>query len=260
MEKISPRQSEIVEIAKTQGRVTVDGLATYFNVTPQTVRKDLNELCDQGVLQRFHGGAMPASRSANMGYHTRRQLAPEAKRAIGRRAASLIPDNASIIINIGTTTEQVAAELRHRRELLVITNNLNVASILQGHRDIEIFVAGGIVRHSDGGIVGEAAVAFIQQFKVDYAVVGTSAIDADGTLLDFDYREVTVAQTIMSCARKTILVADSMKYERTAPVRVGHLSDLDYFVTEAPPPATLQAVCREHQVTIALANDETIFT
>jgi DeoR family glycerol-3-phosphate regulon repressor len=100
--------------------------------------------------------------------------------------------------------------------------------------------------------VGEAAVDFIRQFKVDYAVIGTSAIDEDGSLLDYDYREVKVAKAILSCARHTILVADSMKYARTAPVRIGHLSEMDYFVTDRPPPPALAAICREHKVEIAL--------
>ena len=214
---LSPRQTDIVVLAKSEGRVSVEGLADRFNVTPQTIRKDLNDLCERGVLQRYHGGAILASGTANLGYEARRKLATEEKRRIGLKAASLIPDSSSLLINIGTTTEQVAAALRGKHGLLVITNNMNVANILQGYEQIEIIVAGGVVRHLDGGVVGEAAVDFIRQFKVDYAVIGTSAIDEDGTLLDFDYREVKVAQAIINCARRSILVADSMKFERTAP-------------------------------------------
>jgi DeoR family glycerol-3-phosphate regulon repressor len=143
--------------------------------------------------------------------------------------------------------------LRGKHGLLVITNNMNVANILQGYEQIEIIVAGGVVRHSDGGVVGEAAVDFIRQFKVDYAVIGTSAIDEDGTLLDFDYREVKVAQAIMNCARQSLLVADRMKFERTAPVRIGHISQLDYFVTDAPPPTRLRELCRDSGVAIEIA-------
>jgi DeoR family transcriptional regulator, glycerol-3-phosphate regulon repressor len=250
---LSPRQTDIVALAKAEGRVSVDGLADRFNVTPQTIRKDLNDLCERGVLQRYHGGAILASGTANLGYEARRKLATEAKKRIGIKAASLIPDNASLLINIGTTTEQVAAALRGKHGLLVITNNMNVANILQGYEEIEIIVAGGVVRHSDGGVVGEAAIDFIRQFKVDYAVIGTSAIDEDGTLLDFDYREVKVAQAIMNCARKSLLVADRMKFERTAPVRIGHVSQLDYFVTDAHPPARLCELCRDSDVAIEIA-------
>jgi len=252
---LTPRQSDIVALAKAEGRVTVEALAERFAVTPQTIRKDLNELCESGVLNRYHGGAVPTSGAANYGYEARRRLAPEGKREIGIAAAKLIPDGASLIINIGTTTEQVATALRGHKGLMIITNNLNVAHILQGHDEIEVVVAGGILRHSDGGIVGEAAVDFIRQFRVDYAVIGTSAIDADGTLLDFDYREVTVAKAIMACARKSILVADSMKFERTAPVRVGHLIDLDVFVTDRALPENLDKLCREHNVRIEIGTN-----
>jgi DeoR family glycerol-3-phosphate regulon repressor len=250
---LSPRQADIVALAKSEGRVSVEGLADRFNVTPQTIRKDLNDLCERGVLQRYHGGAILASGTANLGYEARRKLATEEKRRIGLKAASLIPDSSSLLINIGTTTEQVAAALRGKHGLLVITNNMNVANILQGYEQIEIIVAGGVVRHLDGGVVGEAAVDFIRQFKVDYAVIGTSAIDEDGTLLDFDYREVKVAQAIINCARRSILVADSMKFERTAPVRIGHISQLDYFVTDTHPPARLRELCRDSEVALEIA-------
>jgi DeoR family glycerol-3-phosphate regulon repressor len=254
MEAWTPRQNDIVLLARTEGKVSVEDLAARFEVTPQTIRKDLNDLCDGGVLQRFHGGAMLANGVANFGYEARRQLATDEKRRIGLKAAALIPDNSSLLINIGTTTEQVATALRGRSGLMVITNNINVVNILQGFDAIEVIVAGGVVRHSDGGVVGEAAVDFIRQFKVDYAIIGTSAIDADGALLDFDYREVKVAKAIMDCARKSILVADGMKLERTAPVRIGHLSQLDYFVTDAVPPPHLSDICRDNEVQIEIAD------
>jgi DeoR family glycerol-3-phosphate regulon repressor len=253
MDLLSPRQTDIVAIAKSEGRVGVEDLADRFKVTSQTIRKDLNGLCERGVLQRYHGGAVLASGIANLGYEARRKLATDEKRRIGGRAAALIPDSSSILINIGTTTEQVAVALRSKHDLLVITNNINVVNILQGYEQIEVIVAGGVVRHVDGGVVGEAAVDFIRQFKVDYAVIGTSAIDEDGTLLDFDYREVKVAQAIMNCARKSILVADSMKFERTAPVRIGHISQLDYVVTNGPMSPRLRDVCRDKGVQVEIA-------
>lgn len=104
MDVLTPRQADIVTLAKSEGRVSVEALADRFNVTPQTIRKDLNDLCERGVLQRYHGGAVLASGIANFGYEARRSLATEEKRRIGLRAAALIPDNSSILINIGTAT------------------------------------------------------------------------------------------------------------------------------------------------------------
>src|SRR5262245_38108393 len=133
---------------------------------------------------------------------------------------------------------------------------MNVANILQGYEQIEIIVAGGVVRHLDGGVVGEAAVDFIRQFKVDYAIIGTSAIDEDGTLLDFDYREVRVSRKIIETSRRAILVADSSKYGRAAPVRIGHLSEINHFVTDAAPSPRLRAICDDHGVVVDIATEE----
>ena len=232
---LSARQSEIVELARSHGRVHVEELAARFDVTPQTIRKDLNDLCDLRKLTRIHGGALFPSGNENVEYEARRQIAAAEKQAIGRAAAEIIPDNASLFVNIGTTTEAVGEALRDHRGLMIITNNINVANRLRVQPDLEVVIAGGVVRGSDGGIVGEAAVDFIRQFKVDYAVIGTSAIDSDGSLLDFDFREVKVAQAIIANARHVVLVADSTKFERTAPVRIGHLSQVNTFITDRCP-------------------------
>ncbi|MBB4009753.1 DeoR/GlpR family DNA-binding transcription regulator [Allorhizobium taibaishanense] len=245
---LSARQSEILDIAKSEGRVQVDDLASRFSVTPQTIRKDLNDLCETRRLTRVHGGAIFPSGAENVRYEARRSMAAPEKQAIGRAAADLIPNNASLFINIGTTTEAVGEALLDHKDLMVITNNINVANRLRVFPAIEVVIAGGVVRGSDGGIVGEAAVDFIRQFKVDYAVIGTSAIDPDGALLDYDYREVKVAQAIIANARHVILVADSSKFERAAPVRIGHLSQVHTFITDVCDITELASICRDHDV------------
>lgn len=253
MQAVNPRQTEIVKLARGAGRVTVEELVSRFSVTPQTIRKDLNELCDLGVLQRFHGGAMFAAGVANVGYESRRNMSTAAKHAIGERTAALIPNNCSLFINIGTTTEEVARALHDHRGLMVITNNLNVAQLLRGYSHIDVIVAGGVLRHADGGIVGEATVDFIRQFKVDFAVMGVSGIDTDGSLLDYDFREVSVSRAIMAASRRSILVADAMKFSRSAPVRIGHLADLDTLVTDDPLEPDIARICAEHKVAVELA-------
>ncbi len=245
---LSSRQEEILALAKTQGKVQVEDLASHFQVTPQTIRKDLNDLCDAKALNRIHGGAVFPSGNENVRYDARRSMAAVEKLAIGRAAAEIIPDNSSLFINIGTTTEAVGEALIDHRELMVITNNINVANRLRVFPSIEVVIAGGVVRGSDGGIVGEAAVDFIRQFKVDYAVIGVSAIDADGALLDFDFREVKVAQAIIANARHVILVSDASKFERTAPVRMGHISQVHTFITDRCLSPEIRKICAESEV------------
>ncbi|MEJ1157066.1 DeoR/GlpR family DNA-binding transcription regulator [Prosthecomicrobium sp. N25] len=251
----SPRQTQILTLARQVGRVSVDDLAERYAVTPQTIRKDLNELCDQGLLTRTHGGAILSSGVENVAYEARRQLANAEKRAIGLRAAGLIPNDSSLFINIGTTTEEVARALIAREGLLVITNNIHVVSILLPSPRVEVIVAGGLVRRTDGGIVGEATIDLVSQFLVDYAIIGASAIGADGALLDFDYREVRVSQKIIENARRVILVADSMKFTRSAPVRIGHISQCDVFVTDRDPPPDFLEICRRDGVEVQVAED-----
>jgi DeoR family glycerol-3-phosphate regulon repressor len=250
---LSPRQHEIVAIARVEQRVAVDDLARRFGVTPQTIRRDLAELCEARVLSRVHGGAMLGAGVANLGYETRAALAGPAKQAIGQLCAADIPHNSSLFINIGTTTEAVARALADHRDLLVITNNLNVANTLARNSGCEVIVAGGVLRRADNGLVGEATVDFIRQFKVDTAIIGTSAIDEDGVLLDYDFREVRVTQAIIENARRSVLVADATKFTRSAPVRIATLASLDAFYTDAPPPDRIAALCAEHAVDLHVA-------
>lgn len=248
--QLIPRHGEILALIRRQGRVEVDDLVRRFGVSAQTIRKDLEVLAIQHHVRRFHGGAMLPSGVDNLEYEKRRLIASDAKEAIGRAAAALIPDNSSLFLNVGTTTEAVSRHLATRRKLMIIADNVNVANRLRVFPQFEVIIAGGVVRTSDGAIVGEAAVDFVRNFKVDFAVIGVSAIDPDGSLLDFDFREVKVVQAIMRNARNVILTADSSKFERTAPVRIAHLSQVQTFVTDRCTSTAVRAICEQSQVTL----------
>lgn len=247
---IAARHRLILDLAHHAGSVTVDDLAERLTVTPQTIRKDLNLLAKRSMLSRVHGGAMITSGVDNIAYATRRTVATGAKAAIGAAAARLIPDGASLFVNIGTTTEAVAANFGGHRDLMVISNNLNVVDTLSPHPHIRTIAVGGQVRAHDRAVVGALAMEFIGHFKVDFALIGASAIDMDGTLLDFDVDEVKVSQTIIRNARAVILVADSSKIGRPAPVRIGHIGDMDHFVTDDAADPDLLALCRKAGVAV----------
>jgi DeoR family glycerol-3-phosphate regulon repressor len=226
-------------MAKQNGRVAVDDLAAKFGVTVQTIRRDLSELSDLGKLDRVHGGAVLRSGVSNIGYEDRRSLNEDAKTQIAQLCAADIPAGVSVFMNIGTSTEAVARQLLSHKNLMVVTNNMNVANILVENPECEIVVAGGILRRSDGGLIGNLTVSTIRQFKFDYAIVGCSALDADGDLMDFDFQEVLVSQTIIEQARRTFLVADHSKFQRSAPARIASLTDIDSFYTDCPLPDDL---------------------
>jgi DeoR family glycerol-3-phosphate regulon repressor len=232
------RQAEIMEVAREAGRVLVEELAARFAVTPQTIRRDLNEMCERRALTRVHGGAIIAGGVENLAYEARKLVAQPHKRLIGEAAAALVADRSSLFINLGTTTEQVARALAGR------------AGLLHRSPGVEVIVAGGVVRRGDGGIIGASAVEHIRQFRVDLAIVGISAIDPDGTLLDFDPREVQVSQAIIRNARRVMLVTDGSKFMRSAPVRIAHLSDVDVLVTDRLPNAEVAELCRRERVEV----------
>ena len=245
---LPPRQQSILERARERGYVSIDELAQAFAVTPQTIRRDINQLAEQGLLRRTHGGAASeASSIQNTGYAMRAGQMREEKQRIAEAIAASIPDHASLFISIGTTTEAIARALLGHKHLKVITNNLHVAATLADKADFEVLVAGGSVR-SDGGVVGQAAADFIQQFKVDFAIVGISGIDEDGSLLDFDYQEVRVSQAIIDNARQVLLAADSSKFGRNAVVRLGSIALIDHLYTDAPPAPGIARLLHEQKI------------
>lgn len=250
----NPRQLALLEVMQSQGSVTVEYLAEKLGVTLQTVRRDVQRLADSGLLTRFHGGVrVPRSTIENIAHQQREHLNTAGKTRIAQAVAAEVPNDCSLILNIGTTTECIARALLRHSGLRVITNNLNVASILSANLNCEVIVVGGVVRGRDQGIIGEAAVDFIRQFKVDIAIIGISAIESDGSLRDFDYREVKVSQTIISHAREVWLAADSSKFNRPAMVEVGNLTQIDRLFTDASPPEPFPTLLNEAQVRYSVA-------
>lgn len=250
----NPRQLLLLEQLRHCQSARVEQLAHSLGVTLQTVRRDVQRLAEQGLVARFHGGVrLPGSTIENLAHPQRETLHAEGKRRIAHAVAQQIPPGCSVILNIGTTTEAVARALLGRQGLRVITNNINVAATLSGNPDCEVIVAGGVVRARDRGIVGEAAVDFLRQFRVDIAIIGISGIEPDGTLRDYDLREVKVAQTIIEQAREVWLVADHSKFNRPAMVQLATLAQIDRLFTDAPPPEPFPRLLKEAGVQCTVA-------
>ena len=251
--ELNTRQEKMLALVRQRGFVSVEAFARHFEVTAQTIRRDINELCDAGMLRRYHGGAGLPSSVENVEYSTRQVMHLEEKRRIARALAEHIPNQASLFITLGTTPEEVAKALTGHTGLRVITNNLNVAMILSDNPSFEVILAGGVVRHRDRGITGEATIDFIRQFKVDFGIIGISGIDAQGALLDFDYHEVRVQKAIIENSRCVYLAADRSKFGRDALVRLGDMADVDTLFTDAPPPREIRSMLEDacHAVIVA---------
>ena len=246
------RQQKTLELVRERGYISIEELAQYFDVTPQTIRRDINQLADEGLLRRYHGGAAHDSTVENTEYTPRVGYMLEEKRTIAEAVAAAVPDHASLFINIGTTTEAIAHALLNHTGLKIITNNLNVAKILSTKEDFEVLIASGRVR-PDGGVIGQATADFFKQFKADYALVGISGIEEDGTLLDFDFQEVCVSQEIISSARQVFLAADSSKFGRNAMIRLGSLKQVDCIFTDQQPNEQYMKMIQELDVGLIIA-------
>lgn len=234
--EVTARQRRILAIVADKGFATVDALAREFDVSAQSIRRDIIRLDRAGLLQRFHGGAGPREATVRLGYAEKRSRSPEPKRLIADRLAAMVPDGASLFLDVGTTVEAVARALLGHSGLRIVTTSLPVAMVFAGHPTVEVIVAGGILRGADGSLIGDMATAALGRFRVDFAVIGFSGIDDDATLMDYDLQKVAVKQAALAAARRTIAVGEAVKLRRSALVRVASPAQLECLVTDAPPP------------------------
>jgi DeoR family glycerol-3-phosphate regulon repressor len=246
--KQNKRQEALVKLVQSKGFVAIDELVSHFKVTPQTIRRDLNILAEAGSVVRHHGGVESISTTANAPYQARKILNLSAKERIAQEIVKMIPNGSSLFINIGTTTETIAKALLNHQDLNIVTNNIHVATLLSAKEDFTVIVAAGEVRHKDGGIIGEATCDFISQFQMDFGIIGISGISNDGSLLDFDFREVKVAQAIIENSDQVILAADHSKFGRGAMVKQGNVAQVDHLFTDQAVPSQLAEVLQNNQV------------
>lgn len=250
---MNPRQEQLIELAKSQGSMTLEELAKRLDVSVQTVRRDVTQLSQSGQLVRFHGGVRSGATASNITYQQRQSLHAEAKSRIARLVASKIPNDCSLMLTVGTTTAAVARELLGHKGLHVVTNDMTVAQTLSANRDVEVHMCGGFVRHRDNAIVGEAAVDFVKQFRFDILVIGVAGIEPDGSMRDFDFREVKVTAAAIAQSQKVWVAADASKFQRGAMVEVAHVARVDALFTDAEPPTEFKHLLSEAGVVVDVA-------
>ncbi len=219
--------------SEKQGSVTSEQLVDILNVSPQTVRRDLNQLAALNQIQRHHGGASLLSSSVvNHSYAKRRIKHQAKKQQIAHQLAAHITNGSSLFLDIGITAETVAQALLKHRDLRVVTNNLHVAKLLMGKTGFEVLLAGRVIRSRDGEVVGEVTIDFIRQFRLDYGIITVSGIDLDGSLLDFDYYEERITQAIIASSRSIILATDHSKFGGNAMINIGNIAQVNHFYTD----------------------------
>lgn len=233
---ITQRQAEITDLVQKAGFASVEELAERFDVTTQTIRRDVNGLCEMGILRRTHGGVEPPAPASNIHYSTRQILNLPEKKRIADIVAGEIENGSSLAFSIGTTPEIVMQALVNHEKLRIFTNNLNVAFTASANPTFQVTIAGGRLRHGDRDILGSSAQEFFANYKVDVGIFGVAGVDEDGTLLDFHEDEVAARQSILANCRQSFLVLDHSKFGRSAHVRGGHVRDVSAIFTDKPVP------------------------
>ena len=230
---LSSRQKQIIsKLHDTNGVFSSADITSLFNVTIQTIRKDLNELSELGLVRRVHGGISLPGENHNLSFSNRTIMNLAAKEDIALKVIELFPKNTTIFLGIGTTPQQVAQALLKHPGLTAVTNNINVALTLCGNTNIQIYLAGGLVRANDQDTMGIETIEFMKKFNIQYGVFGVGGLSSKGQLLDFSSEESSISRTIIENSQSRVLVVDHTKLERYAPVITGDLNDIDFLVMD----------------------------
>ncbi len=210
-------------------------LRQRFGVTTQTIRRDINKLCEQGLLRRRYGGvSLPPSAATHLIDELQvRNL--RAKQRMAERVAAHIPEGATVSLGVGSTIERVAQALIHHRSLKILTNNLRVAAALSVNPSIDVIVSGGQYRHKDQDVVGPEVTHFFSSFVTDFGIISTGSMDLQHGLMDHEIREAEVSRAIISNTRDRLLVADYSKWTLSSYCKVASFKYVDRLYTDVMP-------------------------
>jgi len=235
------RRTQILQIVRSTGRVRVNELAGLFDTSAVTIRNDLNALHERGLVFRSHGGAvLPDTILRESPVHERLKAHAEEKRRIGAMAATLINDGETIILDSGTTTLEIARQIKKKQSVQVITNGVNIAAELLDARDVQLFIVGGTVRGESASISGRFTEEMFEQFSADKMFLSGAGCDLDFGVSGANLEETMVNQAMLRISREIILVADASKFSKRSMARITHFSEIDTVISDASLDAATQ--------------------
>lgn len=230
------RRQEILRLVAEQQSCRVMELASRLKVSDETIRRDVKRMMREGLVSKVHGGVLLADPLSEPVFHQRLVQHVEAKKRIAELAARQVRNGDSIMLDTGSTTAFVARALRDHRNLLVVTNSVDIARTLATRNGNRVYMAGGELRADDGAALGASAITFIEQFRVRLALLSIGAIDLEDGLMDFNLDEAEFSRVAMQRADRTVIVADHSKFGRRALVTVAGLDAAQMLITDRPPP------------------------
>ena len=250
-------QTQILhELRKAGGIQRISALAELLDISGETVRRNVKRLVEMGVVEKSHGGVrlIDHEEPEEGNFQDRLSLNQTAKRRIAGHVATMIPNESSLFLDIGSTTAYIADALRGHRKLVVVTNSVYVAYRLSMRNDNRVFMAGGELRSEDGGVFGVDAMGFVANFRTDFAILSAAGLDSQNGFTLFDLDEASFSRHIMGCSATRIMACDSSKFGREAPVRTGDPALVDHLVTDAALPESLKTAMRNWGIQVHLAD------
>jgi DeoR family transcriptional regulator of aga operon/DeoR family fructose operon transcriptional repressor len=248
------RQNKIVALLKENKVVNVNELSSLFDVSEMTIRRDLQKLNEKGLIERTHGAAtLIEKKEYEPEYYIRAIFNKAEKEAIGKVAAAMVKDGETLAMDVGSTILGVAKHLKENQHLTVVTNWIPIVNELVRKRGVRIFLLGGFIRKEELSIVGDAIKEQLTQFKIDKCFLGVSAISDDNMLLDYDLGEVEVKRAWIAAAKETIVVANSSKFGKVAPVKIAPISSVTHILTDAKISEMKKSELEREGVTVIVA-------
>ncbi|MFC5387422.1 DeoR/GlpR family DNA-binding transcription regulator [Aquamicrobium segne] len=245
--KPSNRQAEILFCVERDGEVSVPDLVARFEVSAETIRRDLAQLAASGAVQKVHGGARRVRLHVENSFEDRISEQAAEKAIIAQKLRKLVSPGDTCFIDTGTTTLVCAQAIADIEDLTVITNSLHVARLLGAGKG-KVFLLGGNYAFDNDETVGPIALVQIAQFRADYAVIGAAALDPEAGPMDANFEEAAIARAMCKHAAKIIIVADSSKYGKRALHHVCPLEDVDIIVSDRLPDKAFQAALDDARV------------
>jgi DeoR family transcriptional regulator, aga operon transcriptional repressor len=247
------RRTQILESVRSAGRVKVNELASRFNTSAVTIRNDLNDLQQRGLVQRSHGGAvLPVPILRESPLNVRLRAHSDEKLRIGAMAASLINDGEIIILDSGTTTLEIARQIKNRRELQVLTNGVNIAAELLDARGVQLFILGGAVNGESASVSGHFAEEMVDQFSADKLFLSGAGCDLNFGVSGANLEETMVNKAMLQIAREIILVADASKFSKRCMLRIVPFAQIDTVISDVSLDEETQAKVRAHGCNLIL--------
>jgi len=239
---LQKRQNEILASVKSRGACSIVELAQQLEVSDETIRRNIKPLVREGLIEKVHGGiVLSQKQEPEPPFEKRMNERVEAKKLISSLVAGIIKNGDSIMLDTGSTTAYVARALGEHRNLSVVTNCTEIARTLAREASNRVHLCGGALRADDWATFGSAAIDFVRQFHVNYAVLSIGGVADSGAFMDYHLEEAEFSRAVIAQAKKTIVVADHSKFGNSNFVKVCDFDQVDMVVVDRPPTANIMA-------------------